>query len=215
MSMEQVENTVNSTDSEAAVQMDPPEFWDTILCDIEWSGGPIDVVDDHDPNGWKAKGLEKARLIHCLYNLGFAATFMYRLSKWCHEHNMKAPATLIQNISLRVTGANISPKANIAPGLRIGHPQGVFIGPDVKVGIRSTFNQGTCVTADQRMQDENPQVGNYLYMSPGSKVFGPVKVGDRVWVGPNSVVMKDIESDKVVLGVPGRAMSPEFRNKAS
>lgn len=203
----------NLKEEEAQVSWEEPSFLDTLLCDIEWSGGPVDVDDDADPEGWKAKGLDPKRLANCLHNLGFYATMMYRASQWCHKKGLKAPAYALQMLNHSVTGAEISHKAKVGPGLRIGHPQGVFIGPDCKVGFRSTFNQGTALSSNMEMEEGTPAVGNYLYMSPGAKIFGHVNIGNRVWVGPNSVAMKDIDDDKVVLGVPGRAMPPTFRVK--
>jgi serine O-acetyltransferase len=190
----------------------PPGLLDTLLSDIEWSGGPVEVADDKDPQGWRAKGLDPKRLTNCLQFLGFYATVMYRVSRWCYLHKLKVLAAPIQVLNTVVTGAEISHKADIGPGFRIGHSQGLFVGPNVKLGFRSTMNQGTCLSSNLEADHGAPVVGNYLYMSPGSKVFGNVKIGHRVWIGPNSVALKDIESDKVVLGVPGRAMPPTFRN---
>ena len=186
-------------------------FWETLKADIEWSGGPVDVDDDQDDTGWRRAKLERWRVTNCLQLLGFYSTMMYRVSRWFHLRGMKYMAAPIQVLNHSLTGAEISHKADIGPGLRIGHPHGLFIGPDVKVGIRSTFNQGTCLSSNMEMEDGAPEVGNYLYLSPGAKVFGALKLGHRVWVGPNSVALKDIEDDKVVLGVPGRAMPPSFR----
>jgi len=193
--------------------MPRPGFWSTLLSDVEWSGGPVEVEDDTSPEGWRSRRFEPWRLVNCLQFLGFYSTVMYRASRWCYTHKLKAVALPIQFVNHSLTGAEISHKADIGPGFRIGHPHGLFIGPGVKVGFRSTFNQGTCLSSNLEMEGGAPEAGNYLYMSPGSKVFGSVKIGDRVWVGPNSVALKDIESDKVVLGVPGRAMPPEFRQK--
>ena len=44
----------------------PPGFLDTLMSDIEWSGGPVDVDDDTDPEGWKSKGFDPKRLANCL-----------------------------------------------------------------------------------------------------------------------------------------------------
>jgi serine O-acetyltransferase len=173
----------------------------------------VNVADDTDPEGWRPKGIEWWRLVNCLQFLGFYSTLMYRASRWLYLRKLKALALPIQFVNHSLTGAEISHKADIGPGLRIGHPHGVFVGPGVKVGFRSTFNQGTCLSSNLEMEGGAPVAGNYLYMSPGAKIFGAVSIGDRVWVGPNSVALKDIESDKVVLGVPGRAMPPAFRHK--
>lgn len=192
-----------------------PALLETLLADIEWSGGPVEVDDDTDQGEWRSRPFERWRLVNCLQFLGFYSTVLYRTSRWCYLHKLKVLAAPIQFLNHSLTGAEISHKADIGPGLRIGHPQGLFIGPEVTVGIRSTFNQGTCLSSNMEMEGGAPLVGNYLYMSPGAKVFGSVEIGDRVWIGPNSVALKDIESDKVVLGVPGRAMPPSFRNKKS
>ena len=189
-----------------------PGFLETLLADIEWSGGPVQVEDDSDPEGWRPKRLEPRRLVNCLQFVGFYSTVMYRVSRWCYLHKLKVLAAPIQVVNTIVTGAEISHKADIGPGFRIGHSQGLFVGPNVKLGFRSTMNQGTCLSSNLEAGGGAPVVGNYLYMSPGSKVFGNVAIGHRVWIGPNSVALRDIESDKVVLGVPGRAMPPSFRN---
>jgi serine O-acetyltransferase len=188
-----------------------PGFVETLLADIEWSGGPVDVADDHDPEGWRSKRLEPKRLLTCLTHLGFYSTVLYRVSRWCSRRGLTAVAAPIQMVNHSLTGAEISHRAEIGPGLRICHPSGVFVGPHVKLGFRSTLNQGTAVSSNIDISDGTPVVGNYLYMSPGAKIMGKLTIGDRVWVGPNSVALRDIEDDKVVLGVPGRAMPPTFR----
>lgn len=192
----------------------PPTFVETILADIEWSGGHVDVPDDTDPDGWRGRKLELKSLVHAAQQLGFYATVLHRVSRWCKVRGMTFLSAPIQFLNHSLTGAEISHHADIGPGLRIGHPQGVFIGPGVKVGIRSTFNQGTALSSNMEMDEGSPEVGNYLYMSPGAKAFGKLKLGDRVWIGPNSVALKDVEDDKVVLGVPGRAMPSTFRRQS-
>lgn len=38
----------------------------------------------------------------------------------------------------------------------------------------------------------------------GQKYFGPIKIGDNVKIGANSVVLQDIEANSTVVGVPGK-----------
>ena len=35
------------------------------------------------------------------------------------------------------------------------------------------------------------------------RCFGPIKIGDNVKIGANSVVLQDIEANSTVVGVPG------------
>lgn len=37
----------------------------------------------------------------------------------------------------------------------------------------------------------------------GQKYFGPIKIGNNVKVGANSVVLNNIESNSTVVGIPG------------
>ena len=36
------------------------------------------------------------------------------------------------------------------------------------------------------------------------KYYGPIKIGDNVKIGANSVVLNDIESNSTVVGIPGK-----------
>lgn len=47
-----------------------------------------------------------------------------------------------------------------------------------------------------------PIIEENVYIDEGAKIIGPIKIGDNVVVGVNSVVIKDIASNCVVGGVP-------------
>lgn len=50
----------------------------------------------------------------------------------------------------------------------------------------------------------NPTIGNYVSVRAGAKIIGNVNIGDDVIIGANAVVVKDVPSHSVVVGVPGR-----------
>lgn len=50
-------------------------------------------------------------------------------------------------------------------------------------------------------------IGNNVYIGPGAKIIGSVKIGDDVAIGANCVVTKDVPDHAVVVGVPGRIIS--------
>ena len=37
----------------------------------------------------------------------------------------------------------------------------------------------------------------------GAKVLGPIKIGNNVKIGANSVVLKNVEAGVTIVGVPG------------
>jgi serine O-acetyltransferase len=187
-----------------------PGLIDTLLADIEWTGGPVSVDDDSDPEGWRAQGLELGRLASCLSKPGFHATVMYRFSRWFREKKLTPLSYGLMLLNQAATGAEISHNADIGPGLRILHPQGVYVGAGVKIGFRSTFNQNTSVQKNMTEGSGEPSVGNYLGLAPGARILGRVEVGDRVLVGPSSAVIGDVEDDATMFGVPAEPMDDDF-----
>lgn len=181
-----------------------PSLLETLLADIEWTGGPVDVADDTDPEGWRAQGLEPARLLACLPKLGFHATLMYRVSRWLKLRGLSPLSFGVMTLNQLITGAELSHNAEIGPGLRILHPQGVHVGPGSKVGFRATFNQHAAVQKNMTDGSAEPVCGNYLELGPSAKVVGRISVGDRVFVGPNSVAIEDVSDDTTVFGVPAK-----------
>lgn len=180
------------------------------MADIEWTGGPVEVADDEDPEGWRASGLELKRLASCITRLGFHATWMYRVSRWLKGHHLTLLSGGVTMLNQVITGAELSHNADIGPGLRILHPVGVYVGPDVTIGFRSTFNQNAAVSKNMTGHSAEPRCGNYLALGPGAKIMGRIEVGDRVFVGPNSVLMENVPDDTTVLGVPAKPIDEEF-----
>lgn len=56
-----------------------------------------------------------------------------------------------------------------------------------------------------------PTIGNNIYISTGAKILGDIQIDDNVIVGANSVVIKDVPRNAIVVGVPSRIIkySPE------
>lgn len=52
-----------------------------------------------------------------------------------------------------------------------------------------------------------PILGNGVRVTAGAKVLGDVRLGDNCIVGANAVVVKDVESNMVVGGVPAKVIS--------
>ena len=54
-----------------------------------------------------------------------------------------------------------------------------------------------------------PTIGDNVYIAPGAKIVGNVKIGNCVAIGANCVVTTDIPDNGVVVGVPGKVISFE------
>lgn len=51
------------------------------------------------------------------------------------------------------------------------------------------------------------KVGDRVFIGPGARLFGAIKIGNDVAIGANSVVTKDVPDRAVVMGVPAKIIN--------
>lgn len=50
-----------------------------------------------------------------------------------------------------------------------------------------------------------PIIGDNVYIGPGAKIFGDIKLGNNVTIGANAVVNKSFDEDRLTLvGIPAK-----------
>lgn len=94
---------------------------------------------------------------------------------------------------------DISSTAEIGGGLIVQHGYATIIAPR-KIGKKCWVNQG--VTIGYTNDDDCPTLGDNVTVYAGAKILGDVHVGNNVVVAANAVVVKDVEDNCVVGGVP-------------
>jgi len=105
-------------------------------------------------------------------------------------------------------GISISHKVKIGSGLLFGHFGGIVVNPKCVIGNNCNICQGVTLGQVNRGKNKGvPVIGDNVYIGPGAKVIGAIKVGNNVAIGTNCVVTKDIEDNAVVVGVPGKTIS--------
>lgn len=109
-------------------------------------------------------------------------------------------------INCRITGIQLPIGTKVGKGLMFNHYSCIVIAGSVEIGEYCTVFQG--VTIGRTWTDTAPpRIGNNCILSPGCKVIGNVCLGNRVIVGANAVVTKDVPDDSVVVGVPAKIIS--------
>ncbi len=98
---------------------------------------------------------------------------------------------------------DISSTAEIGGGLIVQHGYGTIIAPR-KIGKNCWVNQG--VTIGYTNDDDCPTLGDNVTVYAGAKILGNVHVGNNVVVAANAVVVKDVEDNCVVGGVPAKVI---------
>lgn len=138
---------------------------------------------------------------------GFHAVCFHRLAHWFYRNRMMFIARLVSQISRFITGIEIHPGAVIGKGLFIDHGMGVVIGETAEIGDNCTIYHGVTLGGTGKDTGKrHPTIGNNVLISSGAKVLGPFKVGDNSNIGANSVVLREVEPNTTVVGVPGRAV---------
>lgn len=80
---------------------------------------------------------------------------------------------------------------------------GVVVHGNAVIGSGCVLGQG--ITIGGRSKNANvPTIGNNVYIGAGARILGPITIGDEVVIGPNAVVIKDIPSNSIAVGIPSR-----------
>lgn len=139
---------------------------------------------------------------------GIKAVLLYRIAHFFFKLGMPFIPRYISDIARELTAIEIHPGAEIGSDFFIDHGAGVVIGETAEIGNNVTIYSGVVLggTSLERKK-RHPTVGNNAVIGTGAKLLGPIKLGDNVTVGANSVVVNDIPSNSIVVGVPGRIVS--------
>ncbi|MFX1329153.1 MAG: serine O-acetyltransferase [Promethearchaeota archaeon] len=141
---------------------------------------------------------------------GVKAILLHRIAHFFWKIEMPFVPRYLSEITRELTGIEIHPGADIGKDFFIDHGGGVVIGETAKIGDNVTIYQG--VTLGGTMTDpvkRHPTLGNNVVVGTGAKLLGPITIGDNVKIGANSVVITDVPSNSVVVGVPGKIISQE------
>ena len=106
-----------------------------------------------------------------------------------------------------MTGIEIHPGAKIGQKFFIDHGMGVVIGETAEVGDNVTLYHGVTLggTTWKKIK-RHPTVGNNVVVGTGAKILGPITIGDNTRIGANSVVVNQVPSNSVVVGIPGKVV---------
>ena len=160
------------------------------------------IIRERDPaaRGW----LE----IICCYP-GFQALSLHRLSHslWRSPLPLKLAARCLSQISRTLTGIEIHPGARIGRSVFIDHGMGVVIGETAEIGHRCLLYQGVTLGGTGKDHGKrHPTLGENVVVGAGAKVLGAITIGPNTRIGAGSVVVRDVEEDSTVVGIPGRVI---------
>ena len=136
---------------------------------------------------------------------GVQAVLFYRLTHFLWRYRLYWLARFISTFARWVTGIEIHPGAVIGRRFFIDHGMGVVIGETAIIGDDCMLYHG--VTLGGTTWDKvkrHPTLKNGVVIGAGAKILGPIILGENVRVGSNSVVVRSIDDNETVVGIPGR-----------
>jgi serine O-acetyltransferase len=101
------------------------------------------------------------------------------------------------------TGVDIHPEAKIGQRFVVDHGWGTVIGQTVEIGddcyVLNNVTLGGRVAANAPDGKRHPTLGNRVQVCARAKIFGPVKISDDCFIGPDMTITTDICKGTTIL----------------
>jgi serine O-acetyltransferase len=138
---------------------------------------------------------------------GFHALVMHRISHRLWRLQVPLVPRVLSQVSRLLTGVEIHPGAVIGHGVFIDHGMGVVIGETSVIGDNCLLYQGVTLGGTGKQHGKrHPTLENNVVVGAGAKVLGAITVGSNTRIGAGSVVLRDVDADSTVVGIPGRVV---------
>ena len=138
---------------------------------------------------------------------GVQAVIIYRFTHLLWRYKLYWLARFISTLARWITGIEIHPGAVIGRRFFIDHGMGVVIGETSEIGDDCMMYHG--VTLGGTSWDKvkrHPTLKDGVIIGAGAKILGPITLGKNVRVGSNSVVVRSVDDNCTVVGIPGRVL---------
>ncbi len=141
---------------------------------------------------------------------GVQAVIIYRFTHFLWKCKLYWLARFISTFGRWITGIEIHPGAVIGRRFFIDHGMGVVIGETAEIGDDCMMYHGVTLGGTTWNKNKrHPTLKDGVIIGAGAKVLGPITLGENVRVGSNSVVVKSIDDNCTVVGIPGRIVNKE------
>lgn len=150
-----------------------------------------------------------------LFFKGFQALQTHRVAHWLWNGGRDTLAFFFQSRVAELFNVDIHPACRIGSGVMLDHATGIVIGETAVVGDDCSILQGvTLGGTGKEFEDRHPKIGNGVLVSVGAKVLGNIRIGDGARIGAGSVVLKPVDANCTVAGVPAKPVGGPCCGKA-
>ena len=157
-----------------------------------------------------ASGSRARRIAVCLRSPGVHAVTAHRFGRWLLQRPrlvrlLLEPFYVVLDLLVHALwGIEISRRASIGGGLYLAHAGGIVVAAGTVIGTNCNLSHDVTIgLAGHGEKCGVPAIGDDVYIAPGAKLFGKIRVGDNVKIGANTVIHRDVPSNAVVALDPG------------
>ena len=144
---------------------------------------------------------------------GFHILVYHRIAHGLYQPKRFCLARWVSQHGRRRTGIEIHPGATIGRCLFIDHGMGIVFGETCEIGDNCTIYHGVTLGGTGKDTGKrHPTLGNNVLIGAGTKVLGPVYIGDNARIGAGSVVLCNLPANCTAVGVPAEVV--RINNKA-
>lgn len=142
-----------------------------------------------------------------LYFKGFHAIQTHRINHALWRQGRKTLAYFLQNRASEVFGIDIHPAARFGRGIMFDHGTGIVIGETAVLGDDISILHGvTLGGSGKESGDRHPKVGNGVMIGANASILGNIRIGHCAKIGAGSVVVRDVDAQTTVVGVPAKTV---------
>lgn len=142
---------------------------------------------------------------------GFWVMIVYRFGRWRYGVRpalLRKPCSLLYKILFKIvqilTGIELPCEAIVGKNFVIDHFGGIIISGYARFGDNCRIRNGVVVGLRRVDEPCAPEIGDNVDIGAGAKLLGPIKIGDSVVIGANAVVLSDVPSNSIAIGVPAQ-----------
>jgi serine O-acetyltransferase len=144
---------------------------------------------------------------------GFWVMAVYRFGNWRYGIRwpwLRKGFSLAYKISFAfiqaATGTELPCEARVGRRLRIDHSQGIVVSGDACLGDDVILRNGVTIGLRRVGVRGSPVIGDRADIGAGAKILGSIQLGHDVSIGANAVVLTDVPSNSIAVGIPARIM---------
>jgi serine O-acetyltransferase len=142
---------------------------------------------------------------------GFWTMLVYRFGNWRYTIGsplLRKPCSVLYKImkiaNEVITSTELPCEAQVGHRLVIEHSFDIVVSGDAILGDDVILRNGVTIGLRHTQQRGAPTIGNRVDIGAGAKLLGPITIGDDVAIGANAVVITDVPSNHIAVGVPAR-----------